>query len=501
MSEGTPEETVEELLDRAEDLPSLPGVAAEVLRITKDEDASLDELASALEFDPALAGRILKLSNSSIFNLGSPVSTLQRAAMVLGMKTVKLVALSFSLVDGLEGGGAGQLDMRQYWRRSIACAVAARSFALRLERLLVDEAFLCGLLSRVGQLVLGRCLSDRYARVLEAAGDGWPGTEHELQVLGFHSGQVAERLLASWGLPPLLVDGVRVTHDGSHRPESCDPQFPGLQRVMALAHLSEELICGEDKGGAMEALVQRAQECEISEEDLEELLMQLESGIADAADLLDMRIRAIRVESILREARQQIVNETISLTTEVRRLERSNRELLGEARRDALTSLPNRAAFDEALDACIDEHTGRPGGDPLGVLIFDVDHFKSVNDRFGHLVGDEVLKQVAASIRAVVRQHEFVARYGGEEFAAILPRVTPEGLLAAAERIRNAVARLELEHEGQPLSITVSVGGAYATKVAAGVATEAVLDAADRCLYKAKRSGRNRSCVASADAE
>ncbi|MDJ0847846.1 MAG: GGDEF domain-containing protein [Myxococcota bacterium] len=501
MSAGKSEETLEELLDRAEDLPSLPGVAAEVLRITKDEDASLDELASALEYDPALSARILKLSNSSIFNLGSPVSTLQRAAMVLGMKTVKLVALSFSLVGGLEGGSAGQLDMRQYWRRSIACAVAARAFALRLERLLVDEAFLCGLLSRVGQLVLGRCASERYAEVIVAAGDAWPQSEHESRVFGFDGGQVAHRLLSSWELPSLLVDGVRATHDSGCLPEEPEPQLQGLSRVMSLAHLSEELICGKDKRGAMEALTEQAEACEISEEELEELLMQLESGIADAADLLDMPIRAVRVESILREARQQIVNETLSLTTEVRRLERSNRELLGEARRDALTSLPNRAAFDEALDACIEEHTSRPGGDPLGVLIFDVDHFKSVNDRFGHLVGDEVLKRVAAGIRAVVRQHEFCARYGGEEFAAILPRVTPEGLLAAAERIREAVARLEMEHEGQELSITVSVGGAYATKVGGSVPNEAILDAADRCLYKAKRSGRNRSCVAAADAQ
>ncbi len=501
MSAGKPEDTLDGLLDQAEDLPSLPGVAAEVLRITKDEDASLDELASALEYDPALSARILKLSNSSIFNLGSPVSTLQRAAMVLGMKTVKLVALSFSLVGGLEGGSAGQLDMRQYWRRSIACAVAARSFALRLERLLVDEAFLCGLLSRVGQLVLGRCSSDRYAEVIALAGDAWPGQEHESQIFGFDGGQVAQRLLTSWGLPTLLVEGVRATHAPSYRPSDGDGQLPGLLRVMGLAHLSEELICGADKRGAMEALLERAGECDISEQELEELLMQLESGIADAADLLDMQIRAVRVESILREARQQIVNETLSLTTEVRRLERSNRELLGEARKDALTSLPNRAAFDEALDACIDEHCSRPGGDPLGVLIFDVDHFKSVNDRFGHLVGDEVLKRVAAGIRAVVRQHEFVARYGGEEFAAILPRVTPEGLLAAAERIRNAVARLEMQHDGQELSITVSVGGAYATKVGGSVPNEKILDAADRCLYKAKRSGRNRSCVAAAETE
>ena len=198
-----------ELVSRAENLPTVPAVALEALRLTQDDESTLDDLARVLEQDPALAAKLLKLANSSLFHLGQDVTSLQRAVMVLGMKTVKLMSLSFSLVSELPSGStpAGSsetFDLAGYWRRSLIAAVAGRSFARLVRSRLGDEAFLCGILSHLGQLVLARSLPTSYAEVLEAS-TGWPTLRTEQRILGFHHGDVSGALLSEWGLPHSLT--------------------------------------------------------------------------------------------------------------------------------------------------------------------------------------------------------------------------------------------------------------------------------------------------------
>jgi diguanylate cyclase len=163
-----------------------------------------------------------------------------------------------------------------------------------------------------------------------------------------------------------------------------------------------------------------------------------------------------------------------------------------EAAIDYLTGLSNRKTFFETLSlSCKD--ASRHGG-ALSLLFVDVDHFKRVNDQFGHLIGDEVLKFVAAKIRDTVRQTDFVGRYGGEEFAVIMPRASLDTAQIVAERIRSRFAQSQLKATGtsQHLGvITVSVGVAQYHR---GEAAEELVDRADKALYLAKSSGRN--CVA-----
>ena len=124
------EKELPDALKKADNLPSLPAVALDVLRLSQDEDVTLDAMATCLSRDPALSAKLLKLANSSLFGFGKEVTTLQRATMMLGMKTVKLMALSFSLAGSLpRKGRSGGFDYGEYWRRSLVCAVSARSLA------------------------------------------------------------------------------------------------------------------------------------------------------------------------------------------------------------------------------------------------------------------------------------------------------------------------------------------------------------------------------------
>ena len=139
MSTKSVDPRLEVLLENAENLPAMPAVAVEFVRLSQDETTSLEKLASVLSRDPALAVKLLRLANSPLFCMATEVTTLQRACMVLGLKTVKLMALSFSLVSTLQAGkGSGPLNYEEFWKRSLVCAVAGRSWAKVAQSSLAD---------------------------------------------------------------------------------------------------------------------------------------------------------------------------------------------------------------------------------------------------------------------------------------------------------------------------------------------------------------------------
>jgi diguanylate cyclase (GGDEF)-like protein len=153
---------------------------------------------------------------------------------------------------------------------------------------------------------------------------------------------------------------------------------------------------------------------------------------------------------------------------------------------DPLTGMFNRRGFAEATSRVIEREAN--AGRPVTVLIFDLDHFKSINDRFGHSAGDEILKLFATVVLSTLRITDLSGRVGGEEFAALLPCPLDEGVIAA-ERVREAFADSGIVVEDGPVDTTVSIGVAGGP---AGTELEVLLAAADSALYQAKRNGRNR---------
>ena len=162
--------------------------------------------------------------------------------------------------------------------------------------------------------------------------------------------------------------------------------------------------------------------------------------------------------------------------------------------RDALTGLANRRQFEMALAREVDRVAR--AGEPALLLIVDIDHFKSVNDTYGHAVGDVVLRSVARSLSETIRPMDTVARIGGEEFALILPNCPPAFGQAVAERVRHRVARRSVPMgAGQPpLEVTISIGGAFAPQWIRSSAS-LWIERADAQLYRAKAEGRNRACL------
>jgi len=169
--------------------------------------------------------------------------------------------------------------------------------------------------------------------------------------------------------------------------------------------------------------------------------------------------------------------------------------LLFKASHDALTSILNRGAIIEALEREISR--AQREGSSVGILLADVDHFKKVNDTWGHLVGDEVLRAVTSRLKAEVRSYDSVGRYGGEEFLILLPGCDRAKLEAKVEQLRKAADRAPIETSAGPVSVTISIGG-IASAECPQCKSNQLLRATDAALYRAKVAGRNRTEIARA---
>ncbi len=173
-------------------------------------------------------------------------------------------------------------------------------------------------------------------------------------------------------------------------------------------------------------------------------------------------------------------------------LERVHHALELTARIDPLTGAGNRRRMDEDLRA-VRAHINRSAM-TYGLLEIDIDHFKAVNDRLGHLAGDDVLRRVVETLQGTLRATDAIYRYGGEEFVVVLPVATQEGLVAAAERLRHAVEALDIPHPdatSHPM-ITVSIGATLLGPTSLGRSDDEWFELTDRAMYAAKAAGRNQ---------
>lgn len=164
-------------------------------------------------------------------------------------------------------------------------------------------------------------------------------------------------------------------------------------------------------------------------------------------------------------------------------------ELEHQATHDALTGAYNRGAIIELLEGQMAR--AKRHDQPFGIVMLDVDHFKQINDTYGHLAGDTVLKTITARMKKCLREYDYLGRYGGEEFLVVLGDADEETAMKTTERLRLAVGDETVAIEGKQIAITISAGVAVSEK-SAGLNTDQIVSAADQELYRAKSNGRNR---------
>jgi len=221
----------------------------------------------------------------------------------------------------------------------------------------------------------------------------------------------------------------------------------------------------------------------------------IEKGIAAGGDDYLLKPVSEIVLGAKIRAMQRIVLMRSSLIGLTRKLDAANQELVRISSSDGLTGVANRRYFDEAMS--IEWRRARRHSNSIALMMCDVDYFKLYNDTYGHQAGDDCLRRIAGAIRQhTERPSDIVARYGGEEFTVVLPETTIGGALIVAEKIRQAIRDLNIEHASSPGGlVTISIGLASA---APGFDNppEDLIQAAAKALLRAKRQGRDGLCRA-----
>jgi diguanylate cyclase (GGDEF)-like protein len=292
--------------------------------------------------------------------------------------------------------------------------------------------------------------------------------------------KMLQALLTKWGHQVVAVgDGLEAARilEGTDAPQLAilDWMMPGAEgpeicrRVRALSerpYVYILLVTGRSQRG--------------------DLLRGLESGADDYLtkpfDTEELRTRLLVGQRIL-----DLQNKLIS----------AREELRFKATHDALTGIPNRAT---ALEAISHERSRQVRDtSSFGIVLIDIDHFKRVNDSYGHLVGDAVLKSVAQLIVGCVRPYDTVGRYGGEEFLVVVPLSDASGTMSLAERVRRRIESTSVSSDSGPIHVTISCGVAICSGETS-IEVQSLLYLADEALYRAKAGGRNRCELAAVDA-
>jgi two-component system, cell cycle response regulator len=230
------------------DLPSPRGAALAVMRLCQKPDVTVTELAQVVQTDPALVGRLIKAANS-LHGKTRPVIAVQDALILLGISTVRYLALSFSLVSNFQSGQCGKFDYSRFWSHSLACAVAMQALATTTRIASPEEAFSIGLLCRIGELSLASIFPQEYSQVLERREQG----EETSLILGERDSfamthaELTAAMLQDWGLPRMFVDAAFRHEDPERLGAPPDSRLYQLVWMLALARLIADL-CVADEG-------------------------------------------------------------------------------------------------------------------------------------------------------------------------------------------------------------------------------------------------------------
>ncbi|HQU16734.1 MAG TPA: HDOD domain-containing protein [Gammaproteobacteria bacterium] len=493
------EKRLQNHLARFTNLPSLPGVALRIIELSQDREVKLGKMAEVVSLDPALAAKILRVANSPLYARRRGCANLRQALALLGLNAAQNLALSFSLVSDLlrRRNGVG-LDYPRFWKRSLLAALSARALAARLRLPNSEEVFLAALLQDVGMLALDKGMPELYRGSASSASDHEAVRQCEFQELATDHAQIGATLLKAWNLPERLQQGVAASHDpdavtaqGSLRTFLCAVAVSGRLADVWIRQprepaLADAVQCAGAWLGLAKADVLAAIDSVRTELPEIEALFEIDLvGTEEAEAVLEQAREVLTIRNV------EALQEALAVRADIESLETQTRELEEKSRRDALTGLYNRSHLNRVLAEEFRQASEQNW--PLSVAFIDLDHFKRVNDTFGHQAGDRVLIQLARMLESEARDTDLLARYGGEEFVLVLAGCGAAAAHAVSERIAARIARSPLDlDEDQQVTVTLSIGIATHGEAVRFDSAEDLIRSSDRALYAAKLQGRNR---------
>ncbi|MGE5255847.1 MAG: HDOD domain-containing protein [Hyphomicrobiales bacterium] len=482
------------LVGKADGLPTLPGVAVKLLEAVQKEEPNLAEIGRILSNDAALTAKMLKLVNSSFYGLPTRVTTVDHAIKLLGLNAVKNLALSFCLITGFQKKWIRPLHYSQFWKDSLLGAIAANLLAGRIGLPSAEDAFFLGLLQDIGSLALACCLPEQYGVVISETGRLTAKVHPaENQHLGLNHMEVGEYLIRSWGLPESFY--IPIGHH--HCPEALSTQSRDCRERTRLLHLSSlyiDVFNSTDLNIQMSTIEHFIKEYGLSDKfDPAGLAAEIHRQAQEVFPIFDVKFTDDRdYASLLATAKAEMARLSVEMIAELLEKNKEIEFLREQTTIDSMTCIHNYKGFCECLSRELSR--AKRYRKPLSLIFADIDHFKEVNDTFGHQAGDHALKAVAVGLKKGLRDSDYLARYGGEEFAVILPEANMESAFLVAERLRERIRSQKMAYRDQTITLTMSFGVASMAPNQ-DLSSDSFIKMADDALYIAKTQGRDRCCA------
>ncbi len=301
--------TMDDLIDMVGPLHSSPTVAYRAIKALEDPDFDCASLEKHLQTDPALAGAIMRLANSSFTGVARHVSSLRQAMALLGARSLRLAVLTVGLVNRLTTGTPAAI-CREYWRRSLSMAVCASRLSQRQGKIGADEAYMAGLLADIGVLLFAQADTEAYVALCEAHGHGTVLMEAERARYGFDHSSLGAHLLSKWNLPKPLATAVAQHHDDYLTDD-------GFQRIAFAGSLLAEILWVRDS-----SRMRMMQHFFLSEFsfDLDEFIsfvLACREDISENADVFCAALpEAVQCKDIVEHARRQFETEALQTAVE-----------------------------------------------------------------------------------------------------------------------------------------------------------------------------------------
>ena len=500
----------DELLQRileSDELPTLPIVASQLITLTAKEDTTLADIGELVSQDISLSAKILKVSNSAFYSFPQQIGSIKQAVSILGMNAVRSLVLSFSFLTMKAGKVESRFNFEKFWEKSLASAVAAKLILEHVKGADTEEVFVSGLLQNLGELILARSFPEEYDKVLKVIEENKQETfSAEEAVFGINHTLVGIEVAKSWGFPEVLLIPLQY----HHHPNEYTGQNATIRSTVRAVYLADILvnILFSDKPEVYHKQFRKeaGKLLGLTAESIETILEKVHLKVKEAGAYFNLTIKTTKsVQEILQEANirlslinldydqmnKQLILAKIHLEDLTKELEKKNKTLDNLANIDGLTGAFNHRYFQIVLDQEINR--AERHNTTISILLIDIDHFKKVNDTYGHQVGDFVLAEFSKTIQQNIRQYDILARYGGEEFIVILPETNGEDAEAVGEKLRAVIEQTPFQDSRETYHITASFGQASSTPATEdGFKKSTLIQQADQALYEAKEKGRNR---------
>lgn len=506
---AVPTNLLQQLVERAGTLYSLPAVAVEVLELTGQPRVDARALKECVERDPALTGKLLRVVNSSMFGLSREVTDLNQAIALLGVKPLKLLVLGFSLPKGLFSGIETH-TLEHYWRFSLLKAVAARELCQAFWKGAGEEAFIAGLLQEIGILVLVQELGDSYIQFLHSVHEQQADLlAMEADTLGFDHPTLSARLLDHWNLPTAIVEAVAAAQDQDElsHPEADDSPLP---QILHLATLIASLIVDGRRELMAELLTTADRYRAITVEQIDQLLDSVQERVALMANLFSVRLEhQVSYRDILAQAHAQMSQVALDALPDMigrgpsavdrqslhQAVERIAQGLAPVDRRTASVSKTTprntSATYDPGLCGRIAAAitTCRTRQQELSLLLLEIDDYAFQLVRQGPEHTSRMVASLRQGILVLCEVPCDCLLVGEARLAVLLPDCDRQQAVAVARALIDRIAPWAVEQGVSDTPIATSAGVAALAVPTGRSRPEELIDAADRCLFAAKASG------------